>query len=275
MGLSQVQKDQLIQLWIRQEFPGGTLRADLIPGAKGRFRRGRNIDVDQGSLPVSIWPEGGLYPFQVTPYQLTVVSDDANDSAAGTGAQQIQILGLDENLIRVEEIIELNGLTPVLTVRTDWLRTAEILVIRPGTDPSETNLGTITASVNGGTGDVQAVVIPGFGATTQAQHTVEADTTGFVVGRGAQLLSAGTGTEVEVSLFVRIPGSAWTVFEQFSLRASGTSGFLDSRAQFPSVLPSGTDIDVRITLADSNNIAVLTSLDILEVENDLLQTIVS
>lgn len=271
MGLSQAQKDQLSKIWIRSNFSGGALVAGLIPGANARLRRGRNLDIDQGSLPETIWPPGGIYPFQTTPFQASVVSTDANDTLAGTGAQTLQILGLDQNLVRVEEIVNLNGLTPVLTVRTDWLRIAEIIVATAGADPTGTNIGDINVSVDAG--PLQAVAPATFGVSVQAVHTVEAGHTGFVVGRGAQMLKAGSGTEVEITLFLRPPGGAWLILQQFALRGSGTSSFFDSRVDFPIDLPGGTDVDARLTFADSNNLAVIATMDILEVRNDLLQPI--
>lgn len=51
--------------------------------------------------------------------QITVVSSDPNDTAAGTGIRTVRIIYLDATYTPQTEDITLNGTTPVLTVATD------------------------------------------------------------------------------------------------------------------------------------------------------------
>jgi hypothetical protein len=70
-----------------------------------------------------LWEVTGV---SVIPYpngiQLAVSSDNANDTALGTGTRTVNFHYLDTNYIEKSEIITLNGLTPVNTVATNIQR---------------------------------------------------------------------------------------------------------------------------------------------------------
>jgi hypothetical protein len=66
-----------------------------------------------------IWPNGTFVIPPATGVQLSIVSTSANDAAAGTNIQKVELHYLDINLNEQSEIITLNGLTPVLTTATD------------------------------------------------------------------------------------------------------------------------------------------------------------
>ena len=69
---------------------------------------------------VPIWPNGPTYSLPpATGVQMSISSTSANDAAAGTHVQQIEIHYLDINLDPQKETITMNGLTSVLTVATD------------------------------------------------------------------------------------------------------------------------------------------------------------
>lgn len=62
---------------------------------------------------------------------LQIASTDANDTAAGTGARQLFISGLNNNWDAISETITLNGQTPVNTT-TQFLRVNLLLVVEVG-----------------------------------------------------------------------------------------------------------------------------------------------
>lgn len=94
-----------------------------------------------------IWPNGIFTLPPATGVQMSLVSTDAADAAAGTNIQTIEIHYLDANLIEQSEFVTLQGLTPVLTVATDIRFINCIHVHTFGTSPYAA--GNITAS-NGG-----------------------------------------------------------------------------------------------------------------------------
>lgn len=73
-------------------------------------------------------------PNQTIGEQVTLVSTSAADTAAGTGVQQVDIHGLDASGLVVSEVVDMAGLTPVNTVRTNWRFIQSIHADRVGTD---------------------------------------------------------------------------------------------------------------------------------------------
>lgn len=83
---------------------------------------GRRDSLSTGSAGNDIW-EGVaatfVYPNQTTGEQCTLVSTSAQDSAAGTGAQQIDVHYLDATGAQKVETVTMNGTTPVNTIATN------------------------------------------------------------------------------------------------------------------------------------------------------------
>jgi hypothetical protein len=72
-----------------------------VPGYRRVTAIGNNPDLDTATLPEDIWSGGGQYPWMTGATALEVVSDSANDAAAGTGARTVTINGLDINYAEV------------------------------------------------------------------------------------------------------------------------------------------------------------------------------
>lgn len=83
---------------------------------------GRREALSTGAAGNDIW-EGVattfVYPNQTTGEQMTLVSTNAQDSAAGTGAQQIDVHYLTATGVQAVETVTMNGTTPVNTVATN------------------------------------------------------------------------------------------------------------------------------------------------------------
>ena len=56
-----------------------------------------------------IWITGGVYVWLTAAVTLEAISSDANDTADGTGARTIHVLGLDGNWDEITEDITMNG----------------------------------------------------------------------------------------------------------------------------------------------------------------------
>lgn len=81
----------------------------------------------------TLWAVGGDYTFPATAQQMEVISSSANDAAAGTGAQTVEINYLDNTYASKTEVITLNGVTAVPTVATNILRINTFRVKTTGT----------------------------------------------------------------------------------------------------------------------------------------------
>jgi len=102
---------------------------------------GYNEDIDTGTEVLASW--GGTFTPLLTATTLSIVSTDATDDIAGTGAQKLVIIGVDENRNAQTEIIDMDGLTPVVTT-SQWLGINRMTIFLAGTDIM--NNGTITAT---------------------------------------------------------------------------------------------------------------------------------
>lgn len=83
---------------------------------------------------------GGNYLNKTIGENLTVTSDNINDNISGSGANMIEINGLDEDYNLQSEIIKLNGLTQV-TTNKKYIKTNNMRVVKAGI--SEKNEGNI------------------------------------------------------------------------------------------------------------------------------------
>jgi len=101
---------------------------------------GRNSDIDTAAEE-TIWANGGMYTFPTAAQTLDVVSSDANDTSAGTGARTVEIQGLDGSYDAVTETVTMTGTTPATTTAT-FLRVNRAMVKTAGS--GGVNAGAIT-----------------------------------------------------------------------------------------------------------------------------------
>lgn len=99
---------------------------------------------------------------------LEVVSNNADDAAAGTGARTILVEGLDANYDYQREIITLNGTSDVNTTST-WRAVNSARVLTAGS--GGTNAGLITIEQDTGN-SVQQAMIGGQARAASAHYTV-------------------------------------------------------------------------------------------------------
>lgn len=98
------------------------------------------------STYTDIWDIGGIQEYPTSAESLEIVSDNANDTVLGTGAQIIVIDGLDANYEPQIRVVLTNGTTPV-PVPGDWIRTRIIFIGQGGSNKS--NVGTIDLRLSG------------------------------------------------------------------------------------------------------------------------------
>lgn len=94
---------------------------------------GENAAVSTTTEPIS---NNGIYMTPINLTTLSIVSTNINDNINGIGARTVKIIGLSNNWERVEEIIELNGTTPV-PLQNWYYRVYRMSVITSGTYASQ------------------------------------------------------------------------------------------------------------------------------------------
>jgi len=124
---------------------------------QNRLRRidALNPDISNGITSVKdIWFNDGLKVWMTFAQKLEIVSTSVNDTFGGTGAQNFIVQGLDLNFMEIEEIVPMNGTTPIQTT-LEYIRVNQLAVLKPGSftkaDGPYTHDGeiTITAAVEG------------------------------------------------------------------------------------------------------------------------------
>jgi hypothetical protein len=108
-----------------------------IPGYASFRKFGMNDAIVSGTQ--EMWPTTGLRTLPTSAGQFSIVSDSAEDdpdeaTPPGTGAWTVVVEGLDSNYEEISETVTLSGLTPVLSVGTDWFRINRAYNVTAGTD---------------------------------------------------------------------------------------------------------------------------------------------
>lgn len=111
---------------------------------------GYNPDIDSGAEE-TIWTYGGQISHAPSAVTMTVSSESANDTAAGTGARTVQIVGINGDGSEHTETITLNGQTGVSTTQT-YTEIQSITVLTAGSGGVNAGqlyvgTGTVTAGV--------------------------------------------------------------------------------------------------------------------------------
>lgn len=105
------------------------LSRGLIYGHELIHKFGANDAVGTSFVPIS---DGGVYQTPTTVTALEVVSSSTNDTAAGSGAQALTLIGLDGNWDEVTEEVEMDGTDAVATANS-YFRLYRAYVSRSGT----------------------------------------------------------------------------------------------------------------------------------------------
>lgn len=113
--------------------------------ARGKFPGFRTVNLYGRNLEVDVANEEEVNPLgatllPTTAAQVSVVSTSTSDAAAGSGAREVLIEGLDSNYDEISETVAMNGTTTVLTVAS-FLRVNSVRVTSVG--GSGANVGII------------------------------------------------------------------------------------------------------------------------------------
>ena len=214
-------------------------------------KSGYNADVDSAAAEDIIAAGGDQYwpAAEVSAASIDISSGAAADTAAGTGAREITIFGLDGNFVEQSETIALNG-TSAVNPTKNYLRIHRAFCGAAGSGGE--NAGLIT--IADGTGTF-AVIPAGDGQTQQATYTVPA---GYVLALEHASIRVETPT-VSSTIRAKVQTRAGTGFcwrTQDTLKASenkdGVGLFVPAVDKFP----AGTDIRIRVIEAGANDLFV-------------------
>lgn len=236
----------------------------LFPGATPVVAIGENPDVDIATVPETIWPGGGLYPWKPVATAMEVVSTSATDTVAGTGARTVLINGLNAAYVEISEVVALNGLTPVV-LANQYLRINVCAVLTSGTNG--VNAGDLSIR-DAGAGTVRDILPAGSGISKKAAYTVPAGKTFYIASIMASVRSA-VGV-IQFSSFTGIIRDQFGNFRlTFEATVSSTVPYRHSLSS-PTRIPEKTDIAIRTVEVSANNVVLSSLIEGILVTNNLV-----
>lgn len=223
---------------------------------------GYNLDLD--TTEESVWPDGGTIPHPTSASVLKVSSNNANDTAAGTGARTVFIEGIDGDYNVVSETVTLNGQTAVNTTNT-YLYVNQLFVLSVGSaGHNEGNINVGTGTVTAG---VPAVLYDLIAATynnrTTGHYCVPAGYTGYLV-TGIITTGQASGT-TSVTGFLRQHGPDGIV--RVGAVTTLNNGSVQYDFTFPYIIPEKNCIGATAIGSAANN-SVSTYFNIVLIKND-------
>ena len=192
---------------------------------------GLNEGVGNGALE-TVWPHGDRYVFPTSAAVVDLVSDDAQDSGAGTGIRRLIVRGLDANYDSVSEVMFTNG-TTIVTSTVEFFRINEMNVEVAGSALNAQGVITVSHGSN-----VLACIEPNSNITRQAVFTVPRGTTLWQLGSA---FSPGKGDEMDVTVFAYNPVN-FIPINTVSAFVFESTTVLENRV--PKIFPELHDVEV-------------------------------
>ena len=199
-----------------------------------------------GNVSTSLVPitQSGVYTTPSAVVSLEFVSDDANDTAAGTGAQEITVEIIDSSWNKVLIVKETNGLTAV-PLGTDAFRVHRWYVSRSGTYANAgagSHVGELKLRV-AGAGDTWSIIPNSVFPVAQSQigaYTIPTGKEGYLLGK---LIFTDTSKTADVYFFKRPNAddvvAPYTGIMAITEREVGLSGGFDHHFKVGKFLGAG------------------------------------
>jgi hypothetical protein len=209
-----------------------------VPGHSLVTMVGHNDAV--GATLEDVRTAGGIYTFLDAAIAMTLSSDNANDTALGTGARTVAIYGLDNSYNLISETQALAWQTPVVLTNS-YLRVHEIRVLTAGSDNQAYNVGNLYVGSGVVTAGVPAVIHQsadvGENRGRAARYTIPLGYTGYMLEHNFSVV--GNNTAAECYIYSRLFGEAFAVRRRFMVVANNYifRGYV--------VMPEKTDIIAR------------------------------
>lgn len=228
---------------------------------------GRIPDMDAADTNEDIWDGTGVFPFLDTAVTMTISSDSANDTAVGSGARRVRVMGLDEYYNEVAIDVTLNGTTGV-TLPTKMLIVYRMYILSVGS--GGTNAGSIWVGTGDITAGVPAVKHAGIsalqGQTLMAVYQVPERTAAGKNVTSAKILSwyatvgAVQAAFATVALQTREYGAGW---RSRRVKGIGEAGDMEDDMAWGFTLKPRAQIRVRAFTCGANNSALTAGFDLI------------
>jgi len=200
------------------------------------------INATIGTTAEDIWAAGGTLTYLTTAATIEVISSSTNDTAAGTGAREITIEGLDENWNEASETVATAGTSASTATTTTFIRVFRAVVSQAGAYGGS-NAGNVTIRVSSA-GSTQAYISTNQGQTQGAHYTIPRGHKAYIIDMHA---SVDTSKSVSYNVYKRtrandntVPFSSWQVL----FEAPGLEGSNHLPPRSPLFIDEYTDLRV-------------------------------
>lgn len=155
---------------------------------------GRNTAVPNGSYEPVV--ESGVLNFLTTADEVRIAAGNAADAAAGAGAREVTVYGLDANGDEATAVLVPNGTSAGAASTTQFIRVHRAIVTEVGTFGGA-NTGAVVVETEGGT--PLLTIAAGLGQSQQAVYTVPRGKRAVLVGGNVSV----SGNSTDIQLFMR------------------------------------------------------------------------
>jgi hypothetical protein len=224
-----------------------------VPGIIHDYKFGVSTPIQTGT-PEDVWNLGGLYTGHPVgaPERIAVFSNNAADTALGTGARTVLLRGLDQNYNAIEELATMNGTTPVVSTNL-FHRLYKIYVMSAGSTGS--NVGTIIGRHEITTANVFVSMFPTFNQTGIVACTVPADKWMAIYN---VFFIIQSGVSANISIRTREFGKVYWPKRIFHIKAA--TPFVQQYTH-PLYLPPKTDVKIRVDEVSNNNTVIIAGFE--------------
>lgn len=146
----------------------GAIAAGRVTGAESWSRTGHVENLLTTDTNVLVSDSKAVFSPLSAASALEVVSDNVNDTSAGSGARTVLIELIDSTYARVFQVVTLNGTTPVVVPGGPYFFVNRTLVLTAG---GTTNTGNISVRVSGG-GALQDYIKAGVSTSRALKYQV-------------------------------------------------------------------------------------------------------
>ena len=236
--------------------PAVALAAGKIAGARVERMIGRNGAVTTAE---DVWSSGGDWAAPATAEVVNLVSADAADDAAGTGARTILVEGTNDQYALDSETVTMDGVTPVPTVKKFW-NIHRMTIATAGS--GGTNAGLITAtSAAAGTPIIDSMSA-GASHSRSSIFLVPDGYTAYVPHFAIENDNGTANSSVRVALFAKTPTGVWVPHMGGTITNTGSSHKV-FKPSVAGVFTARTWLKARVTVISGGSAFVAANYEII------------
>lgn len=201
---------------VRPTDPDLEVARGLRSGISAAIKFGRSLAATTGT---DVWAMGTSFVVPATAAAITIVSSDANDTAAGTGARTVFVEYIDSNYNSASVTVTMNGTTPV-AVGTGW-HVNRGYVVTAGSNAGA--VGSLTMSSAAAGTPVLARILATYNHTMSSIYMVPAGYSLYMKRLDMGIQSSNANGTADACLFYKPFGGVFRVQDNMLFREGGTT----------------------------------------------------